>query len=330
MPILDAPQTISFLLMPGFSMLGLMSAVEPLRVANRFGGMLYEWRFLTADGEPAAASNGMRFVPDGCVYQEGIDGPLFVCAGFDPEATLDDRLRARLRRVAAAGGIVGGIDTGSVVLARAGLLDGHRATVHWESLAAFRETFPDVKVKGYLFEIDRNRHTCSGGTSAIDLMLHMIADQHGDPLSVRISEQFIHQRIRGVGEGQRMEPVLRYGVHHPKLLLILVMMERNIESPLPVSEAARLAGISERQMHRLFQDHLGESPSRFYLGIRLERAAQLLAQSDMSVVEIAFACGFSSGSHLSTRFKHRFGQSPRDFRRDSALDYGSDADGTGI
>ncbi len=327
---MNAPQTISFLLMPGFSMLGLMSAVEPLRVANRFGGELYAWRFLTAGGGLAAASNGMRFVPDGCLYQEGIEGPLFVCAGFDPEATLDDRLIVRIRRVAAAGGIVGGIDTGSVILARARLLDGRRATVHWESLAAFREAFPDVNVKGYLFEIDRNRHTCSGGTSAIDLMLHMIADQHGDLLAVRISEQFIHQRIRGVGEVQRMEPVLRYGVHHPKLLRILVTMERNVEFPLPVSEVARIAGISERQMHRLFRNGLGESPSRFYLGIRLERASQLLAQSDLSVVEIAYACGFSSGSHLSTRFKRRFGQSPRDFRRDSALDYGADDGGTGI
>jgi AraC family carnitine catabolism transcriptional activator len=137
--------------MPGFSMLGLMSAVEPLRVANRFGGELYGWRFLTADGEPAAASNGMRFVPDGGLYQERIDGPLFVCAGFEPEATLDDRLMGRIRRVAASGGIVGGIDTGSVILARSRLLDGHRATVHWESLAAFREAFPDVYFKRLIY-----------------------------------------------------------------------------------------------------------------------------------------------------------------------------------
>lgn len=308
------PEPIHFLVFNGFSMLGLFSAMEPLRVANQLRNDLYSWHFLSLDGQSVKASNGMDFNVDHAIEDVSELPTLFICAGFNPEKACTPELLSWLRARAAESIILGGIDTGSVILAKAGLLKGYRATVHWEHLAAFQEDFLEVKVTGSLFEIDRNRFTSSGGTSSLDLMLQLISLKHGYNLAVQISEQLIHERIREPHDDQRMPVSLRLQIHHPKLIKIIELMENHLDAPLALDSIAEHLELSSRQISRIFRDNLEISPGKFYLKLRLDKAHQLLSQTSMSVLDVAMACGFSSNAAFSKAFKGFFGLTPRQER----------------
>jgi len=135
-------ETIAFLLVPGFSAMGFISAVEPLRVANRFGGPLYRWQVLSMNGEAVLASNGMSINADAALGEGEPPDILLVVAGFEPLAHVASKLLHALRRLNHEAVMLGGIDTGAMVLAEAGLLEGYRATLHWEALEAFKESHP--------------------------------------------------------------------------------------------------------------------------------------------------------------------------------------------
>jgi len=311
----QGPVPIGFFLVPKFSMLAFSSALEPLRVANLISGReLFRWRVFSRDGAPVEASNGMAVLAEGSIA----DGPrlssLFVCASHEPLATLDRATGAWFRRLAVAGTTMGALDTGAWLLARAGLLDGHRATVHWEWRDAFAEDFPEVDCRTSLFETDRGRLTCAGGTAALDMMLHLIGLRFGHALAVDISEQFIHERIRPAEDAQRMALGRRLGVTDPKLEAVITAIEENLEEPLPSRELARIAGISERQLERLFRRALGCTPTRYYLDLRLRRARILMGQTRLPVMEVALACGFATPAHFSRAYKDHFGHPPRDER----------------
>src|ERR1041384_3686485 len=180
---IEAPQTLGFLLLPQFSMMAFVSAVEPLRVANRLAGRaLYRWEIVSRDGQSVEASNGMSLVAGRAVDDAPLYPMMVICAGFEPERHYDRRIKSWLLKLNGAGADLGAMDTGSFILARAGMLDGYRATTHWESLDSFRERFPKVEVESGLFVIDRHRFTCAGGTAALDMMLHLIALRHGGRL----------------------------------------------------------------------------------------------------------------------------------------------------
>ncbi|QCI10257.1 GlxA family transcriptional regulator [Pseudomonas putida] len=305
------PQLIHFLLLPGFSAMGFISAVEPLRVANRFKGPSYRWRVLSLDGGAVLASNGMSVNADAPLAEVESGGVLLIIAGFDPLACYGPPLQQALRRLDHAGVILGGIDTGPMVLAEAGLLDGYRATLHWEALDAFKERYPRLHVTQELFEIDRRRITCAGGTASIDLMLDLIGQSHGSELAVQVSEQFVLGRIRPRQDHQRMQIASRYGISNKKLVRVIGEMEKNIESPLDTLTLAQSIQVSRRQLERLFQVHLELTPRAFYLRLRLDKARQLLQHSDMSVMEVGVACGFESASYFTRCYKACFGCSPR-------------------
>lgn len=311
-----APERISFLLIPDFSMMAFMTAVEPLRVANRMAGrQLFSWQILSLDGGPVTASNGMTVVADSS-YEAVEQLPmLFICASFEPERFADRSLLTWLRRMAAYKTVLGAIDTGCYLLARARLLDGYRVTLHWESVAPFTEAFPDIHVTQELFEIDRNRLTCAGGTAAIDMMLHMIARRHNQELAVAVSEQFIQNRIRDHSDHQRMQLCTRLGVYNPHVLRVVERMERHVEQPLAAAELAHEAGISLRQLERLFAAELGDTPQSYYLKLRLSHARRLLQQTDMQVIAVAVACGFASAAPFSRAYKTQFGRTPRQDRQ---------------
>ena len=165
---------------------------------------------------------------------------------------------------------VGAVCTGTYVLAKAGLLDGHRCTVHWENQDSLREQFPEIDVTEELFEIDRTRFTCAGGTAAIDMMLALIARQLGQEVASGVTDQLIHHRMRDGDERQRMELRSRLGVAHPKLISVVAEMERCIEQPLSCVDLADGAGLSTRQLERLFRKYIGQVPTRYYLGLRLD------------------------------------------------------------
>ncbi|MDX1370317.1 GlxA family transcriptional regulator [Pseudomonas sp.] len=310
------PQTLCFFLLPGFSMMGLMAAIEPLRVANRFRGELYRWRLLSLDGAAVAASNGMSLNVDAALELPAAGASLFVVAGFEPLASFDARLAHWLHRAEREGVLLGGIDTGSFVLAEAGLFGQQRLTLHWEAIEAFQERYPRLAVTQELFEIDGKRITSAGGTASLDLMLTLIGRDHGEELALAVSEQFVLGRIRSRQDHQRMQIASRYDVHNKKLVQVIGEMQRHSEQPLGSRQLAELISVTPRQLERLFRQHLHETPSNFYLALRLDKARQLLRQTDMSVLEVGLACGFESASYFSRSYRSRFASSPSQDRHE--------------
>jgi AraC family transcriptional regulator, glycine betaine-responsive activator len=312
-----APQRFAFVLVPNFSMIAFTSAIEPLRIANRLADReLYGWRIVSKDGGPVRASNGCLVMSDQGLAEvdvgPGRDRPtIILCSGLGAERMQDRELFAWLRRADRSGAVLGALCTGAHLLASAGLLNGHRCTIHWENLPGFMEQFPEIDVSADLFEVDRNRLTCSGGTAALDLMLHLIARDHGQELATKISEQCLLDRIRQPHDHQRMPYRVRLGIHHPKLIGAIEMMEANVEEPLDQEMLARYVDLSRRQLERLFRKHLGRTPAQYYLELRLERARHLLYQTTMPVMNVAFATGFVSASHFSTCYRQMYGRTPR-------------------
>ncbi len=311
----DETRTFGFLLLPKFSLLAFTSAVEPMRSANRLSGRpLYDWRLISRDGGAIASSSGIEVITHNSIAEVGRLPNLFVVAGLDAERIDDRKILSWLRRLERGGCHLGALTTGSYILARAGLLDGYRCTIHWENLAGFREDFPDIDATAEVYEIDRNRMTCSGGTAAMDLMLGLIAVDHGRQLATAVAEQFIHERIRGPSEPQRMGLRNRLGITHPKLLKVIEIMEGHIEEPLSRGALAADTGVSTRQLERLFRKYLQRTPTRYYLELRLHRARGLLTQTAMSVLDVALACGFVSASHFSKCYREFFHKTPREER----------------
>jgi transcriptional regulator GlxA family with amidase domain len=309
-------RSIGFLLVPHFSMIAFTAAIEPLRLANRVSGRdLYAWRLFSADGGPVRASNGVEITVDAAFAEARSLDAAIVCAGIDVQVLDHRRLLAALRRLSSFGSAIGAVCTGTYVLAKAGLLDGHRATIHWENHAGLLSAFPHLDLSQELFEIDRNRFTCAGGTAAVDMMLSVIARDHGPTIAAQVTDQLIHGRIRDAGERQRLDLRARLGVAHPKLLSVVALMERSIERPLACADLATEAGLSVRQLERLFARYLGRSPTRHYLSVRLERARDLLRQTSMAVLSVGLSCGFASASHFSKSYSEHFGRTPSAERR---------------
>ncbi len=309
------PQPIAFFVVPQFAMMGFTSAIEPLRSANRMSGRrLYSWHILSRDGKPVSASNGIAVVPEASIAEAPSHPTVVVCAGIDAHLYRDKSVFAWLRRLERKGVDLGAISLGSYVLARAGLLDGYRCTIHWENLASFGEAFPQLEVTPELFEIDRNRFTCSGGIAALDMMLHLIRVQHGHALAAAVSDQFIHERIRDRHDRQRMALPARLGIRHPKLVQVIKRMEESLEEPVSRARLAASVALSSRQLERLFRKYLGRTPTRYYLELRLSRARLLLLQTDLSVLDVALACGFVSASHFSKCYREFFKKTPREER----------------
>lgn len=320
-----AAERFAFVLVPNFSMMAFTSAIEPLRIANRLSGhQLYSWQIVAKEVGPVRASNGCSVLAQESLADvqvtPGSGLPTVVlCTGLGAEHVRDRELFAWLRRADRSGAVIGALCTGAHLLARAGLLDGHRCTIHWENLPGFMEEFPHIDVSADLFEVDRNRLTCSGGTAALDLMLHLIALKHGPELVTKISEQCLLDRVRKPHDHQRMPYRVRLGIYHPKLINAIEMMESNVEEPLDQEMLARYVGLSRRQLERLFRKHLGRTPAQYYLELRLERARHLLYQTTMPVMNIAFACGFVSASHFSTCYRQMYGKTPRAERLTSGI-----------
>jgi AraC family transcriptional regulator, glycine betaine-responsive activator len=316
-PGAHVPDRFAFVLVPNFSMIAFASALEPLRIANRMADReLYSWQIVSRDRGQVRASNGCIVTTDQSLADVAV-GPgrssptIVLCSGLGAERIHDRELFAWLRRADRAGAMIGAVCTGAHVLAKAGLLEGYKCTIHWENLPGFMEEFPDAHVTADLFEVDRNRLTCSGGTAALDLMLHLIAAKHGQELAGKVSEQCLMDRIRQPHDQQRTPYRVRLGIHHPKLIGAIEMMEANVEEPLDQEMLARYVGLSRRQLERLFRKHLGRTPAQYYLELRLERARHLLYQTTLPVMNVAFATGFVSASHFSTCYRQLYGKTPR-------------------
>lgn len=317
-PEQDGSFTVSFLLLPEYSMIALLSGIEPLRVANRMAGReVFRWQLLAADDQPAWASNQLMLQQREPQRIAGsMPKNLFVCASFNAANYITLDIIRWLQQLHCAGSLLGAIDTGVYFLAEAGLLKPDLPiTLHWEALPAFAEKYPHLTLTQELFEIGKNIITCAGGSSMLDLMLHMIQNELGHEIAIKVCEQFIRSGVRNKSDQQRLDVSARLKLHDQRLVKAVMLMEQALENPLSTADIASQVHVSVRQLERLFKHKLQVSPAEYYLQLRLTKAHQLLENSNLSVSAIGMICGFSSGSHFSRSYQSYYGSTPSTLRK---------------
>ena len=306
-----SPRRFVFVLIENFTLLSFSSALDALRIANRMSGKkLYDWIFIGENEEFVSCSAGTQFKLDNSLIELHRDDTILLCGGTSIQESTTRKLIGWLRREARRGLIIGGLCTAAYPMAKAGLLDDKKATIHWENQDSFAEEFLEVELTKTVFVCDGNRYTTAGGTSSIDLLLKIIADDHGEELANAVADQMIYSSIRTDQDTQRLSVPTRIGVRHPKLSKVIQMMEINIEEPISPSILAKEVGMSTRQLERLFRRYLDRSPKRYYMELRLQKARNLLMQTDMSVINVALACGFASPSHFSKCYRAHYDTTP--------------------
>ncbi len=300
-----------FLLLENFSHLAFSCALEPLRIANLVSGQeLYRWTLASVDGTSATCSNrAVTLVDRGLEPLAHIDR-LFVITGIHCQAATTPPVLTFLRRERAAGTPIGALCSAAYVLAKAGFLDGVKTAVHWEYHDLFAEEFPEVELVRNVFVADQKYITASGGTAAADLMLHLIARQHGSDLSTAVADQMVYNAVREGTAAQRVSIQSRHGMRNAHLARAIGVLEARMEEPLTPQDLAQTLGISTRQLERLFERYLDTSPKRYITEMRLHRARNLIVQTEQSITDIAMACGFNSTSHFSKVFRAYYGVSP--------------------
>ncbi|MEJ8476101.1 GlxA family transcriptional regulator [Roseibium algae] len=307
---------IAFVILDRFSLIAFSSLIEPMRLANRFlGKEYYTWTTYSLDGNPVTASNGVEISAQSSIRDLHDADITLLCTGIDVERLpLDPELGKRLRRLNAMGRTYGAICTGAYLLARYHLLDGRRCTIHWENLHSLREEFPHVEVSSDIFTIDRNCITCAGGMAALDMMLRLIAIQHGAYLAHEIAEVSLYQNMRSGESAQRHDAESRTGIANTKILDAIRIMDIHIEDPLSCQQLAMTVDLSPRQLERLFRRHFDCTPGQYYLRLRLDTARDLLRRTGRPVLDVALACGFASTSHFTKCYRERFGFTPTEER----------------
>ncbi|HEY5817148.1 MAG TPA: GlxA family transcriptional regulator [Mesorhizobium sp.] len=297
-------------------MFSLAAAIDTVRSANRLLGRdYYSWTTVSADGDPVIASNDLPIKIDYSVADLQPADILFVCVGLTTDFPGKSKVLGALRNWGRRGGKLGALSVGSHLLAEAGQLDGYRCTIHWENRAGFLERFPEVECTGNVFEIDRKRYTCAGGTTSIDLMLEIVRADFGANIANSVANQFHHERIRSAGDRQRVGPERDLSGKSEKLRKIVERMADSLDEPLTAVQLAKSVGLSVRQVERLFLRHMSMTPGRYYMRLRLERARELLRQTNMPILDIAVATGFTSHSYFAQSYRLQFGRPPSEERR---------------
>ncbi len=307
----DKPRHYVFVLLDRFTLMCFASALDALRLANRMSEVkLYSWSLIGEGGETVSCSAGTTVQLDGDLGEVGRDDTVLVVGGTEIAQATTPRLRNWLRREARKGITLGGLCTAAWSLAASGLLDGKRATIHWENHDGFSEEYPEIELTKAIFTVDGKRITTAGGTASIDLMLHLIARDYGEDLAALVADQLIYSAIRTDQDTQRLSIPTRIGVRHPRLSKVIREMEQAIEDPVSPATLAAEVGMSTRQLERLFRRYLDRSPKRYYMELRLAKARNLLMQTDMSIINVALACGFTSPSHFSKCYRAHYGSTP--------------------
>lgn len=309
------PFALGFVLLPKFSSLTLASLVEPLRIANYSdGNPLYSWHYLSADGGAVPGCSGYSVPTDPIAMETPHIDAVIVCGGWNAERYEHAEMFRWLRLLSRKGVTLGAAEMGSYVLARAGLLKNHSATIHWHCHNAFSERFPGIDLQRRLFVIDGNRWTCGGGTACIDMMLHDVGKRYGTALAAEVADLMIHSPIRDGMQPQKDTQATEQTVIPPVLIRAIEFMQANVEQTVKIPELAQSLGLSQRKLERLFNKHYHCSAVAFYRRVRLQHARVLLTQTDMSVLDICIACGFASSSYFSKSYADQFGLRPRDHR----------------
>jgi transcriptional regulator GlxA family with amidase domain len=302
---------IGFFLLNDLSIISLASAIAPLRMANQLSGKeLFSWFLISSDGQSIQASSGIKVQVDTDMKNAPLMQTLIVVGGHNITKHYNKKEEKWLKELSVKNVVLGGICGGTYLLADAGLLDNHDCSVHWKSLALMQETFPKVKFNRRFFSHDNNRLTCTSGGTPTDMLLNMISLQHGRNLSEAISEMLICDRVRSKEDQQQIPLNHLISSTQPKLVVVVELMEANVEEPIGLDELASHIKVTRVQLKRLFKRYLNNTPSRYYLKLRLNKAKQLIKQTTLSVIEVSSACGFISASHFSFRYRKQFGISP--------------------
>lgn len=304
-------QKIHFLLVPGFSLFGLTSMLDPLRHANRTQGqVIYEWQLISENGGLIGSSDSIEIMSHTSIKEVDKCETLIICAGNDPQRAISAPLLGFIRQQSHFGADIGCQDTGAYIAASAGVLDGYRATMHWENHETSREAFPKVNFVQELLVIDRKRFSCPGALSGLDMMLYLISTQYGQELATKVADELVYTHQREHSEPQRRSLQVRLDSRNTNLIEAVHLMEQNIEEPLLITELALHVGVSGRELERLFKRYLKQTPKAFYRQLRLEKARWMLQQTKDSVTSIATACGFISLSHFTRCYQQQFSKLP--------------------
>jgi transcriptional regulator GlxA family with amidase domain len=309
-------KTVGMVLVDGFSLMALSSAIEPLRAANKLSGKeLYDISFICADRDSSVSSAGL-FSNGKSLKDAGHDYDLVLVAAAGTPATYENPALFRYLKTLASKRVrLGGISGGSVLLARAGLMKNKRFTVHWDHYAALAEMTDPFLLERNIYVIDQDRYTCAGGVAPMDMMSAIISADHGRELAKQVNDWFIYTSVRKATEPQRMGLVEKYQVHHPAVICAIELMQNHLSDPLSSKQIALLSDIGERQLSRLFQQYLGKKINQFYADMRLEHAHILIKQTSLPVIEIALASGYESAAYFSQKFRAHFGYSPTQYRK---------------
>jgi transcriptional regulator GlxA family with amidase domain len=318
--IKDDSETIGILLIEGYPIIPFSCVVDAMRSANRLSGKtLYRWEYFAPDDEPVSASCGIEVPTQALKTAKQLTTLIIVAPNtaqnFDHAGTLKFLQSLDRQNVS-----LGSASSGSFILARAGLLDHCRCTIHWENIPVFKELYPQLEVAFTLYEIGERRLTCSGGTAALDMMLKLIENQHGRQLAQQISQQHQNDRIRTEIDSQQMADRIDLAMSAPRLIDVINLMENNIEVPLTLPSIAEKCKLSLRQIERLFHKYRGLTPSQYYLSLRLMHAKQLLLNTNRSVIDISIATGFETQSYFTACYRKHFGSSPRNHRTQVATE----------
>ncbi len=307
---------LGLLLIDGFSMMSYAATIEPLQAANAIAGRtLYDIRHIPVFGASSTGSGGAVVRASGYVGESVDFGLLLVIAGGDSFAFREARVFQWLRHLSRRGVRLGGVSGGAVILALAGLMNRRRMTVQREHAAAVAAFSPLSMVERSLYVIDRNRITCAGGIAPLELMHALLSEHHGAEFARRVSQQLMYTEICLTSGPQRANLVAKYGTTNHPVILAIEVMGNHIADTLTLVQLADLAELGPRQLNRLFREKLGQSTMNFYLGLRLDKARELLIQTPMSAAEIALATGFSSSAHFSQSFRSRFNRTSSSLRQ---------------
>ena len=311
---------IGILLIEGYPIIPFSCVVDSMRAANRLSDRrLFEWQYFAPGEKPVAASCGITVPTRPLALAKDLE-TLIIVAPNTAQHFDDAAILKQLKALDKQGVNLGSASSGSFLLARAGLLDRCRCTIHWENIPVFKELYPQLDVAFTLYEIDARRFTCSGGTAALDMMLKLIENRHRRQLAQQISQQFQHDRIRTEIDSQQMADRIDLAMSAPKLIDVIDLMENNIEVPLSLPSIAKKCNLSLRQIERLFHKYRNVTPSQYYLSLRLMYAKQLLLNTNRSVIDISIATGFETQSYFTACYRKHFGSSPRSHRSQVATE----------
>lgn len=298
---------LTILLFPQFSHYCLANTLEPFRAANTLlGRMAYRWQVVTLDGAPVASSSGLPITPE-TALSEARGEMLFLLPSYGYAAWNTPATRRSLRAAATRHGLVAGLDTGAWLMAGAGLLEGRKATIHYDEFDAFAEAFPAVTATRARWLIEGDRATAAGALAALELVLHQIGEAHGTALTLEIASLFMHH------EAGVLRSVTRAGGDRV-VSQALAAMEAALEYPMPIPTLAATVRTSPRDLEQRFARVLGASPRTVYRRLRLTRARRLLADTALSVTEIGHRCGYGDASAFARAFRREFGMPPRALR----------------